>query len=71
MSPGQPEDVATYLAQIHLLDGELDAALAGIRGRRNAGQLTQVEAATERVSALEHHLADVARLRAEHLDGAS
>jgi hypothetical protein len=47
----------------------LSEALGHIRAEEDAGRITTVEAAAERVGLLEQHLERLARLRAEHLGG--
>jgi hypothetical protein len=46
-------------------DEALDAALAAIRAREDAGRVTLVEAAAERCDLLERHLAECRRRRDE------
>ena len=62
------------VAYITALNGEQDSfddALAAIRAEQAAGRITVAEAATERVTLLEQHLARLAALRAEHLGESS
>ena len=58
-----------YHQQMHELDESLDDALAAIRAEQDAGRITTGQAATERITVLERHIAECRRLRAEHLGG--
>ena len=51
------------------LDESLDDALAAIRAEQDAGRITTAQAATERITVLERHIAECRRLRREHLGG--
>ena len=50
-------------------DEAIDDALAAIRAEEAEGRITPVQAAAERVSVLERHLAECRRLRRELLGG--
>ena len=60
---------ASYMQAIDQEDEKLDRTLADIRRRTDAGQLPIHEAAIERVSALESHLAECQSLRRLYLGG--
>ena len=47
---------------------ELDERLAAIRRDHDAGEISTIEAADERVQVLEEHLARLRALRREYLD---
>ena len=55
-----------YAAEARMQDQFLDDRIAGIRAAEDAGDITTREAADLRVAAMEHHLAAVRALRAEH-----
>jgi hypothetical protein len=59
----------TYAQEAAAQDKFLDERLAEIRRLHNAGDITTLEAADLRITALEHHLAAVRALRAEHFGG--
>jgi hypothetical protein len=50
-------------------DNDLEEALAAIRAEQDAGRITTLAAANERITVLENHLALCRRLRIEHLAG--
>jgi hypothetical protein len=52
-------------------DADLDEALSHVRARQDAGEITELDAAAERIELLERHISQCQRLRAEHLGGAS
>ena len=60
-------DPAAYFAAVADAREALDDALAAVRAEQDAGRLSPIEACTERCGLLERHLAELARLRAEHL----
>jgi hypothetical protein len=67
--PTDPDDTTpagTYADEAAAQDQFLDRRLAEIRAQYEAGSITVREAADLRVAALEHHLAAVRALRAEH-----
>lgn len=66
-----PGDTSGYAAEAAAQDPFLDRRIAEIRAQYDAGDITVREAADLRVAALEHHLAAVRALRAEHFGGPS
>lgn len=54
-----------YYDAMRDLDQALDDALTAIRAEQDAGRITPVEAAAERVGLLERHIAECQRLRRE------
>ena len=58
---------SAYFDAIRAAEDDIAEALGHIRAEEDAGRITTVEAATERVSLLERHLERCRRLRAEHL----
>ena len=61
---------SAYFDAIRQAEEDVSEALGHIRAEEDAGRITTVEAATERVGLLERHLERCRRLRAEHLGGA-
>lgn len=61
----------TYYDALRDEEDAVAEALGCIRAEEDAGRITTVEAATERVTLLEQHLERCRRLRAEHLGGTS
>lgn len=59
-----------YFAALGDEQDAFDDALAAIRAEQDAGRITTAEAAAERVTLLEQHLARLEQLRREHLGGA-
>jgi hypothetical protein len=47
------------------LDEQLDDALGHVRAEQDAGRITELEAAAERIGLLERHIAECQRLRRE------
>lgn len=60
-------NASAYFDAMRAADEALDDALAAIRAEEDAGRITPVEAAAERVGLLERHIAEYRRLRREHL----
>jgi len=60
---------SAYFDAIHAAEDDVADALGHIRAEEEAGRITTVEAATERVGLLERHLERCRQLRAEHLGG--
>jgi hypothetical protein len=60
---------STYMSEASAADAELDEQLAIFRRELDAGEITAAEAATERVRALEAHLAAIRALREKHFGG--
>jgi len=60
---------ATYYEAVTAEDERLAATLAAIRAYESNGYLTTREAADNRISALEAHLARCQELRREHFGG--
>ena len=60
---------SAYFAAIRDAEDDVDDALGRIRAEEDAGRITPVEAAAERVGLLERHLERCRQLRAEHLGG--
>ena len=54
---------AAYFDAMREADEALDEALGHVRAEQDAGRLTAVQAAAERVAVLERHLAECRRLR--------
>ena len=64
MSNSMPD--RSYADEATAADEALDERRAVIRRQRDAGQITQEEAAGQLVTALEEHLAAIRKLRAEY-----
>jgi hypothetical protein len=62
----QPRDCSRYFDAIREAEEDVSDALGHIRAEEDAGRITTVEAATERVGLLERHLERCRQLRAEH-----
>jgi hypothetical protein len=60
---------AAYYDAVRDLDDAIQDALAAVRAEQDAGRISTAQAAAERVSLLERHLAEIQRLRREHLGG--
>jgi len=60
---------SAYYDALRTEEDALSDALGHIRAEEDAGRVTTVEAATERVGLLERHLERCRQLRAEHLGG--
>jgi len=60
---------SAYYEAVTAADARLQAALASLRDRQDAGEVTARQAADERIALLEGHLAECQRLRREHLGG--
>jgi hypothetical protein len=60
---------SAYFGAIREAEDDVAEALGHIRAEEDAGRITTVEAATERVSLLERHLDRCRQLRLEHLGG--
>jgi len=58
---------SAYFDAIREAEDDVADALGNIRAEEDAGRITTVEAATERVGLLERHLERCRQLRAEHL----
>ena len=58
-----------YWDRVSAADRRVDAELASIRRKQDAGIVTAAQAAGERAKALQAHLAEVRRLRQEFLGG--
>jgi hypothetical protein len=54
----------SYFDQMRDADEALDDALAAVRAEQDAGRITELEAAAERIQLLERHIAECQRLRA-------
>jgi hypothetical protein len=61
--------VSPYYAAVSAAGEKLAQDLAALRRREDAGQVTVVEAARERVRLLEDYLAGLEAIRREHLGG--
>jgi hypothetical protein len=57
---------SSYADEAAAFDELLDQKLRGIRAQADDGTITMREAADLRVQALEHHIAAIRNLRAEH-----
>ena len=64
-------DHSAYYAALGDADEALTDAMAAVRAEQDAGRITVLEACLERCGLLERHLAELRRLRAEHLGGTS
>ncbi len=60
---------SAYFDAIRQAEEDVSEALGHVRAEEDAGRMTTVEAAAERVGLLERHLERCRRLRAEHLGG--
>lgn len=67
--PSDHDSHAAYFEAVKAAERAIDAQIAAIRRREDAGQYSPKEAADARVEALEAHLATLGRLRREHLGG--
>ena len=66
----QPENrSAAYFDAMREADEDLDDALSHVRAEEDAGRITPVKAAAERIGLLERHIAEGRRLRRELLGG--
>lgn len=66
----QPEDRhSRYWTAVGDEDRALDVRLADISRRQDAGEFTTLEAAQQRIEALEAHLSEVRHLRQQYLEG--
>jgi hypothetical protein len=66
---GKPEAIhvqATYISEALTADAELDKWLAIFRDELSRGEITEVDAAHERVRAMERHLAVIRALRVKY-----
>lgn len=63
MSDHPADPHAAYFDALRALDEALDQALGRVRTEQDAGRLSPVQAAAERVAVLERHLAETRRLR--------
>ena len=66
---GTSDRHTTYYDAMRDADDALEDALGHVRAEEDAGRITTVEAAAERVGLLERHLERCRQLRAEHLGG--
>jgi hypothetical protein len=64
-----PTDRSNYITEAMAADAALDEQLAIFRREEADGEITAVEAAYERVRALETHLATIRALRAKYFGG--
>ena len=60
---------SAYFDAIREAEDDVADALGHIRAEEDAGRISTVEAATERVGLLERHLERCRQLRAEHFGG--
>ena len=65
--PSDDDPHTAYFEAVKAADRSIDAQIAAIRRREDAGEYTPKEAADARVEALEAHLATLHRLRLQHL----
>jgi hypothetical protein len=65
----QPRDCGRYFDAIREAEDDVADGLGHIRAEEDAGRISTVEAATERVGLLERHLERCRQLRAEHFCG--
>ena len=63
------ESASDYISEAIAADKALDAKLAIFRRELDAGEITAVDAAYERVRALENHLATIRALRQKYFGG--
>lgn len=67
--PTGEDEHPAYFEAVAAADEQLEAGLAALRHREDAGEIRPAEAAAERVQMLERHLEECRRLRREHLGG--
>ena len=60
---------SAYYDAVSRADADLEAALGHVRAEEDAGRITPVEAAAERVGLLERHLELCQQARIAHLAG--
>ena len=60
---------SAYYDAVSRADADLDEALSRVRAEEDAGRITSVEAAAERVGLLERHLELCQQARLDHLGG--
>jgi hypothetical protein len=63
----EPSPPQTYDDAMRAADQALDDGLAVLRRRQDAGEITTAQAATERVTLLEHHLDQARQARRQFL----
>lgn len=66
MSQHPTDPTRDYATEANKLDEQLDATLREIRNRTGLGELTAIQAADLRVTALERHIEAITQLRAEY-----
>jgi hypothetical protein len=64
-----PTTPATYTQEAAAADKLLDELLGNIRRDFDAGEITALEAAGDRINALEEHLATIKQLRTKYFGG--
>lgn len=69
MSDHPTDRHARYYEAVQDADDALEEAVTHVRARQDAGEITTLQAANERIRLLENHQAEVRRLRIEHLGG--
>jgi hypothetical protein len=67
---GSSDRHSAYYDAMRDADEALDDALTAVRAEEDAGRITPVDAAAERVGLLERHIEECRRLRREHLGDA-
>ena len=68
-NPSTDDTHSAYYDAVSQADADLDEALGHVRAEQDAGRITPVEAAAERVELLERHLELCQQARLDHLGG--
>jgi hypothetical protein len=68
-APADADEHPAYFEAVAAADEQLEAGLAALRRREDAGEIRPAEAAAERVQRLERHLELCRQARLEHLGG--
>jgi len=68
-NPSTDDEHSAYYDAMSRADADLDEALSRVRAEEDAGRITPVEAAAERVGLLERHLELCQQARLDHLGG--
>ncbi len=68
-NPSTDDKHSAYYDAVSRADADLEDALSHVRAEEDAHRITAVEAATERIGLLEHHLELCQQARLDHLGG--
>ena len=68
-NPSTDEPHSAYYDAVSKADTDLEEALSNVRAKEDAGRITPVEAAAERIGLLERHLELCQQARLDHLGG--